>query len=109
MPLSRNDCLETKKTKIPVTLKQTATWKPAFKQFKGAWKLCDFRGHLRAEAKARKSLYCLVSNVHAMSKARESNYMAQSLAHLTLVRKQLSREAIYALRRARDKCNMPHL
>jgi len=109
MPLSRNDCLETKKIKIPVIQKQTATWKPAFKQFKGAWKLCNFRGHLRAEAKARNSLYCLVCNVHATSKARESNYMAQSVAHLTLVRKQLSREAIYALRRARDKFKLHHL
>ena len=63
----------------------------------------------RVEARARESLYCLVCNVHAMSKARESNYMAQSLAHLTLVRKQLSREAISALRRARDKFKLPHL
>ena len=35
--------------------------------------------------------------------------MAQSLVHLTLVRKQLSSEAIYALRRARDKFKLPHL
>ena len=34
MPLSRKDCLETKKTKIPVTQKQTATWKPAFNSSK---------------------------------------------------------------------------
>ena len=72
-------------------------------------KYMTFEVIFRAEAKARESLYGLVCNVHAMSKARESNFLVQSVAHLTLVRKQLSREAIYSLRRACKKFKLPHL
>lgn len=47
-------------------------------------KYMTFAVIFRAKAKGRESLYCLVCNGQAMSKARENNYSVQSVAHLSL-------------------------